>query len=116
MDGEFNARVCSADIYIEDHGCLTSVIRLDFNGFNGGFGTYLFDYNPDGKKWIPTSNMAIFVRRVLEIFEVDYWRDLKGKPCRIRIEDGIITAIGHFINDEWFCPREEFIKNDRGVD
>ena len=39
------------------------------------------------------------------------WEDLKGKPCRVKIDDGTIVSIGHFLNDKWFTPKE--YKNER---
>lgn len=34
------------------------------------------------------------------------WETLKGKPCRAKIEDGKIIAIGHYLDDKWFTPSE----------
>jgi hypothetical protein len=51
-----------------------------------------------------------FIARCLDIGGVDEWSKLRGKSIRVRIEDGLIKAVGHIINDDWFCPKAEFDK------
>lgn len=43
---------------------------------------------------------------VLSALKIKRWEDLPGKVCRVKIVDEKAYAVGHFIEDSWFCPRE----------
>lgn len=50
-----------------------------------------------------------WIKRVFDIADVEDLDDLKGKTLRIEINDNDdISAIGHIINDDWFCPKKDF--------
>lgn len=50
-----------------------------------------------------------WIKRVFDIVNVESFDNLKGKPIRIEIDDNdFISAIGHIINDDWFCPKKDF--------
>lgn len=98
-----NARIKDAWIGDSDHGSLSSFLHLDFGGTSQGFGGYAL-YTPkfqhdNGGRWI---------WRCMQVVGVDEWSKLAGKPVRARIENGLIVAIGNFVEDRWFEPRVEF--------
>jgi hypothetical protein len=97
-----NAKVIKTYLGIEDHGLLTAYIHVEWgSSFNQGFGGYNLGC-PDGRNY-----GALFVRGVLDALKLDSWEQLKGQYCRIRKEDdhlnARIVAIGHIVEESWFC-------------
>lgn len=64
-----------------------------------------FDSNT-GKRYV-TNTMAIWVSGILRAVGASRWEDLKGRPCRVKIENEKIIAIGHYLKDIWFDMAEE---------
>ena len=55
-----------------------------------------------------------WIKRVFDIVGVESFDELKGKPLRIEIDDNnSISAIGHIINDDWFCPKKDFGEEEK---
>lgn len=103
-----NAIIESATITIEDHGCLTFWLILDYGGSGQGFGGYALYLPPSFKHHTRNSPAGHFLWRVMEVAGVTKWDDLKGKTIRVRVDDGDrIEAIGHIVKDDWFCPAKD---------
>lgn len=50
-----------------------------------------------------------WIKRVFDIVDVNSFDELIGKPLRIEIDNNdSISAIGHVIKDDWFCPKKDF--------
>ena len=104
-----NAIITSAPLTKADNGVLIAWLQVSYgeSGFQsfGGYSLY-----------VPKANLANvmhscaghFIWRVLEIAGVEEWSQLPGKTIRVRIEGDRIDAIGHIVEDDWFCPREDF--------
>lgn len=95
-----NAVIESTMLGIEDHGIMTCVLHLNFDGWSQGFGTH--DLAP------PAYGVA-YLRRILETVGVDTWEQLRGKVIRARTDYGKIHAIGNVIKDVWFAPETDLI-------
>lgn len=108
-----NAKIRSAIIQIESHGILTAFLDLHFGGgLYQGFGGFGFDYRPK-KERIFTPACGHFIRKCLEIADVESWDQLVGKSIRVKRDEkwnSNIDAIGHITDDIWFEPKEEFKK------
>lgn len=109
MENEIrNAVIESTRLSFSDRGFLDMWLMLDYGGSGQGFGGYTL-YLP--KSWNHhslESPAGHFIFRVMEIAGVEDWDRLKGRTIRVRIENGLIAAIGHIVKDDWFCPREDF--------
>lgn len=92
-----NARVHSTMLGIEDHGCFTCWLNLDYACGGQGFGGYVFKGSAFGIE---------FIKAVLKIADADRWENLPGKVLRIDYESDKVHRIGHFLRDEWFDPQE----------
>lgn len=115
LDPIENGRITSVSISNEDHGCLTAWLYVEFNGGGCGFGGYKLGNADGGNLGLKPGNQGDYaaeflVRCINTVTGWGKWEDLKGQPVRVLHEGlgGGIVAIGHFIKDEWFCPRVEF--------
>ena len=103
-----NAIIKSARITCGDRGFLDCWLDLDYGGSGQGFGGYVL-YLP--KSWTHHKLESVaghFIFRVMEVAGVENFDALKGKSVRVKCEDGLIRAVGHIVNDDWFCPKEDF--------
>ena len=108
-----NAIVESSRIEIEDHGMLTVWLFMDY-GDSGhqGFGGYALYLPSDFKHHSKTSHAGHWIFRCLEMCGVTDWSQVRGKTVRCRIEQGKIEAIGHIVENKWFCPEEELTSQE----
>lgn len=106
-----NAVIVDTTLSAADHGVLTSYVFCKFDDGQCGFGGYVLGRvdggNITGKK---LDYAAEFIVRCLKVAGASEWSELSGRPLRVLHEGlgGTIVAIGHFLNDEWFCPRVEW--------
>lgn len=108
-----NAIIESATITNDDHGVLSSWILLDYgDSSHQGFGGYTLYLPKPFKHHRPDDSYAgHWIWRVMEMAGVSKWSELPGKTIRVRRGEGIggsVEAIGHIVEDKWFCPKEEF--------
>jgi len=104
----YNGQIQAAEIEIEDHGILTSMVRIRHDSHSGTFGGYQFDHS-DGEGGHKGHVMcAEMIRRILEVVGVHRWSELKGKYIRVRKSDAThqIEEIGHITEDRWYNIRE----------
>lgn len=101
--------VTRAAIISDDHG-LWVVVSLASYGDSGfqGFGGYALYLPKHSARHKLNSLAGHFIWRCMEIAEVTEWSQLQGKTIRVRIEDGLIVAIGHIVKNDWFCPKQDF--------
>jgi hypothetical protein len=113
-----NARVKSVSITNEDHGALTAWLHLEIGTCMGcGFGGFKLGNADTRNDDAPGTlhYMAEWVMRCINTLadrKYGKWEDLEGRPCRVLTEGlgGGVIAIGHFLQDKWFCPRIEFAR------
>jgi hypothetical protein len=96
-----NAIIQSVEITNKDHDMLLVWINLKFKDYNQGFGGYEL-YSPRFK--IVHNKAGYFMYRLLQLADVHEWNQLKGKPIRVKSEGQQIIALGHIVNDDWYCP------------
>lgn len=89
---EENAMIKNVDIFIEDHGILTSFVNIKFNYGHQGFG----GYNLRGEY------LFRWVSGILEITDKSKLNQLSDIPVRVVIKNGLIKAIGNFLEDKWY--------------
>ena len=110
-----NAIITGAEVEIEDHGCLTAWLYLDYGGSGQGFGGYILGVSEHSERKDETKESMychIFLRKCLEIAGVSKWSRLQGKTIRVETDgrvdfSGKIIGIGHIIKDDWFYPKVE---------
>ena len=104
-----NAVIKHAVIEIEDHGCLTAFLHLDYGVAGQGFGGFCLYSELD--KTTPLKNpgnyAGNFIYRCLEVVGVSRWENLIGKTIRVKAEHCKVHAIGHIIHDIWYEPSIE---------
>lgn len=119
---EKNAIIRSVSLGYEDHGILTAFVHLDYGGSGQSFGGYCLDRPmPKGAEGgkrrprDPSDACGFFIARTLDVVGVDSWEKLEGQSVRVRCdgEFGAILALGNFLEDRWFYPRDEFKVKER---
>lgn len=88
-----NAKIESADIDIERFLNIWIELNLQ-DGYSQNFGGY----------YLAGEFGCTLIRRILETVGVEKWSQLKGKPVRIKREDELIRALGHYLKDVWVNP------------
>ena len=100
-----NAVVKSVSIDNGDHGILSAWMSLDYGGAVQSFGGYAL-HCPEAK--IPYDCAGKWIWRCLDICDKQQWEKIPGSAIRVRMgERATIEAIGHLLNDDWFCPSED---------
>jgi len=102
-----NAVIKDTMLGIEDHGVFTASITLDYGGTCQAFGGYCLGYPPTTEVDVPSDAASRFIQRVLEVAGVNEWEKLIGRPIRARSTHSHVEAIGHFMKEDWFDPKEE---------
>lgn len=111
-----NAVIDTAEILLERE-CFFSIgitVRFDKTGFQGYGGCCLCapkaseDWPDIGTGRKPTIYGQACLMKLMNVFEVTNFKDLVGKPCRVK-GGGVssrIEAIGHYLEDKWFSYDE----------
>ncbi len=105
-----NAIIESVSLDDADRGFLTGWLHLKYSGGSGqGFGGHTL-YLPKGfgHHDAKAGYAGHFIWRCMEIADVTAWSKMPGKAIRVKIEDGLIVAIGHVLNEDWFEPRKDW--------
>lgn len=111
-----NAKISYTQLGREDHGIMTFIIGLEFDGCCcQGFGCYALDgYDKETKTRVFHAKSIEAVSKVLDVVGVDYWEDLPGKYIRFKDMGWgkTIDEIGNLMEDKWFNIREFFSSVD----
>ena len=96
-----NAQIDQADIILTEQGFVSIYLSFKWEGYGQGIGLY----NLEGEY------LANWVHAILETLEVESWKDVKGKYCRIiRSEEGFngnIIGIKNIINNKTFMIKDK---------
>lgn len=107
-----NAIIKSAVIDIGDRDMLTAWLYLDYGGAGQGFGGLMLLPSEDSKvreRDERGPNFAgVFIDQCLRVAGVNQWSELPGKAIRVQADHCRVHAIGHLVENRWFCPAKEF--------
>lgn len=107
-----NARINYTKLGREDHGIMTFIIGLDFDGcMHQGVGCYALDgYDKETRTRVFSAKSMEAVSKILEVVGVDYWEQLPGKYLRFKDQGHgkPIDEIGNLMENKWFNLREFF--------
>ena len=104
-----NAIITSTSLGIEDHGCLTLMVFLEYGIGGQGFGGYALDeWSERKKRRIGTAYGCEYILRLLNVLGVDSLEKLNGKSIRVEADNCKIYRVGHFLKDKWFDPEEVY--------
>lgn len=105
-----NAKITSADIFIEDHDVLTFMIGIESSaGWSTNIGGFYLDWADREGKRVPATYTSTVIRAILETVGVRSWSDLVGKYIRIDDNDRYnspITKIANLMKDNWIDIRD----------
>lgn len=95
---------------LSDAGKVIASIEVDYGGCFQAFGVYEI-YSENTKE----DYTGRFLERCMEVAGSDSWSGMNGKPVRVKREDGLIKALGHYLKDDWYSPREEYLAKEGAV-
>lgn len=103
-----NARIISADLTMEDHGCLTLYMTLEGSGFGCVYGGYCLGHGYLGADNFDGSPQGIeYIMRLMDTVGVSTLSGLAGKYVRIAIsEQNTVKIIGNILDERWFDPEK----------
>lgn len=100
-----NAKISSASITMEDHGCVTFWVYIEMDCGSCDIGGYCIGHGYLGADHFDGDGLGIeAMARIMDTVGVDKWEDLKGKYIRV-VNEGwgkSINKIGNIIKDKWF--------------
>ncbi len=111
-----NAKITSADLSMEDHGCLTFYMGIDGKGWGCNYGGYCLGHGYIGAKEFDGCPKGIeYIMRIMDTVGVSKLSDLSGKYVRVASKGwgSSIKIIGNIIEDKWF-DTEGFFNSDKG--
>lgn len=91
-----------------ENGFLDCWLQIEFDGTGQSFGGWAL-YLP--KSWQHHTVESVgghYLYRVMEIAGVTEWKDVVGRSIRTRGTHSKISAIGHIVKNDWFCPEDDF--------
>ena len=110
-----NAIIENVSLSNADHGCLTGWVFVKYDSYGSqGFGGYrLFRGEND---FVEPNYAVLFIDGILTALQVTSWEKLPGTAIRVKIEDGIIRAIGHIIEDSWYNHSEVTVRHQKAFE
>jgi hypothetical protein len=101
-----NAYIKEATLGIAGSGSLRCVLTV---GFRGGEAQHAFsNFHTHGPHLYGDACFTgHHLRRIMEIAGVSEWSKLEGRPIRVESTPLGVRSIGHYLEDDWYCPREE---------
>ena len=107
-----NVKITNVRLTMADHGCLTFYITVKGAGIGVNIGGYCIGHGYLGADEFKSKSGAdlVAMMKIMDVVGVTNWEDLKGKYCRIKIDDldSNVTTIGNIIDEKWFDLREFF--------
>lgn len=111
-----NAQITSTMLGREDHGIMTFMIFVSFDGCGCGVGGYAIDgYDREQKTRVFTAKGLEAISKILETVGVDSWEKLPGQYIRVK-DNGwgsTIDEIGNLMTEKWFNLRGFFSIEDK---
>lgn len=105
-----NGQIVDTMLGFEDRGILTCMIAIDRSDWGTqGYGNWAFSsYSEEEKSQVVKRKFGLeVIFSILKSVGVQTWEELKGKHCRIKIDNSNrIYAIGNIMRDEWCCIKE----------
>ena len=103
-----NAQITGVSFGKEDHGIMTLMLRLTYDGSGQGFGGYALDnYDPIKKRRIGTAYGMEYIMRLLDTLEIQDFGELEGQHVRVEADWNKVYRIGHILKDKWFDPETD---------
>ena len=114
-----NAYIKSADLNMEDHGCITLYMSMDLECGSVIYGGMCLGKGYLGAKTFQSNGSGmIYLMRIMDVLGVSRFSNLKDAYCRVATKGlgSCVKIIGNILKDEWFDPEsffEEYKKENK---
>jgi hypothetical protein len=107
-DGIYNAKILDVKICINEYDYVNVLIELSCENFSTSFGKHgLTELSNSKDTW----KVGYTITRLMQVFEVNDFYNIKGSFARILIQDATVKGIGNIVKDNWFYPIKEIYQN-----
>lgn len=106
-----NAKITSADLSMENHGCLTLALGLEGSGWGVVYGGVCIGHGYLGADTFEGYAKGIeYIMRIMDVVGVETFNDMVGKYVRVPTKGwgGEVKIIGNIMSDKWFDAEEFF--------
>lgn len=106
-----NAQISKTMLGREDHGIMTFMIYVYFDGCGCGVGGYALDqYDRKQEKRVFSAIGLEAISKILDVVGVNSWEKLEGQYIRVKDNGwgGQINEIGNLMEDKWINLKEFF--------
>lgn len=95
-----NAIITRARLGFQDHGIFTCELTVTYGG--------------GGTQGVPALSLerhaSAYLKMLFNVLKVDSWDDVRDQHVRVKLQDGVITHLGHFLNESWFDVKQVTVK------
>jgi len=105
-----NAKIMDTMLGFDEHGIATFNLQFELELGCIGYGGYVL-YSPGvNGKCTGSAFGCTAIFELLQVVGIDSWEQLKGKYCRLDIEEGRgpVKRIGNLVKDRWYDLGEIF--------
>lgn len=112
-----NAQIERVSFGKDDHGIMSLMLFLKYNGSGQGFGGYALDtWDESRKRRVGTAYGMEWIMRLMDTVGVTDFSDFVGLYVRVEADRNKVYRIGHFLEEKWFDPEvtdlKEFIESN----
>lgn len=115
-----NAIIRTAEIRHNNEGTgsaeFSIFLRLTIDGGERMFCSPSLSFTDCGDIVFRIAHIGIWITEILRVAGVNSWHKLPGTPVRVNVKGLDISAIGHYLEEEWFETDETAVLAEKNIE